>query len=245
MEILEARPHEYLKMEMRMGEMEPSEVEWFFRENNEGTEVEWTLVSGDLPFMVRAIMAATGGQSTIENSYNEGLAAIAEIAEAKPKVTAPDITVVQEVMPAMTYMGKRYDDVTMEAVQAGTMQGEAFGALMQAIGGPQNMTGAPMCIIHRYDDETQNMDLEYALPIAETMEGSDDMSTATLPEQKVAYYDYMGPYEGLGQAWEEMGMWLAANGMEVAGAPYEVYVTDPGTEPDPSKWITRIVYPVQ
>jgi effector-binding domain-containing protein len=33
---------------------------------------------------------------------------------------------------------------------------------------------------------------------------------------------------------------LAAN-----GDPYEVYVTDPGTEPNPEKWLTVLYHPVK
>lgn len=33
--------------------------------------------------------------------------------------------------------------------------------------------------------------------------------------------------------------------LEAAGAPWEVYVTDPGAEPDQSKWRTDIFFPLR
>jgi AraC family transcriptional regulator len=38
---------------------------------------------------------------------------------------------------------------------------------------------------------------------------------------------------------------MKSQGLEPAGAPWEVYVTDPGAEPDPSKWRTDIFFPVR
>ena len=37
---------------------------------------------------------------------------------------------------------------------------------------------------------------------------------------------------------------MASQGLEGAGAPWEVYVTDPATEPDQAKWRTEIFFPV-
>jgi AraC family transcriptional regulator len=39
--------------------------------------------------------------------------------------------------------------------------------------------------------------------------------------------------------------WMKSEGLEAAGAPWEVYVTDPGAEPDQSKWRTDIFFPVR
>jgi AraC family transcriptional regulator len=39
--------------------------------------------------------------------------------------------------------------------------------------------------------------------------------------------------------------YLNKNKLNIAGAPWEVYVTDPGVEPDSSKWYTQVIYPIQ
>ena len=38
--------------------------------------------------------------------------------------------------------------------------------------------------------------------------------------------------------------YLKENNTQAAGAPWEEYVTDPKTEPDTAKWLTRIYFPV-
>ena len=42
----------------------------------------------------------------------------------------------------------------------------------------------------------------------------------------------MGPYDALRQTWAALTEWMSSQGLQPAGAPWEVYVTDPGAEPD-------------
>ena len=39
--------------------------------------------------------------------------------------------------------------------------------------------------------------------------------------------------------------YIKDNNLEMNGAPYEVYVTDPQDVPDPSKWITELYWPIK
>ncbi|NNE56058.1 MAG: AraC family transcriptional regulator, partial [Flavobacteriales bacterium] len=54
-----------------------------------------------------------------------------------------------------------------------------------------------------------------------------------------------GPYEASGDVWMGMDRYIQCNGIEMNGAPFEMYVTDPMQEPDTAKWLTEIVYPVE
>lgn len=56
--------------------------------------------------------------------------------------------------------------------------------------------------------------------------------------------DYYGAYEGLGEAHEAMGAYMEKNGYTLRGPVIEEYVTDPESEPDAGKRLTRVVYPV-
>jgi AraC family transcriptional regulator len=55
----------------------------------------------------------------------------------------------------------------------------------------------------------------------------------------------VGPYETLHETHAAVERWIEANGGKVAGAPWEVYLTDPGEVPDPAEWQTEIVWPVE
>ncbi|MBK7967170.1 MAG: hypothetical protein IPK10_19115 [Bacteroidetes bacterium] len=56
---------------------------------------------------------------------------------------------------------------------------------------------------------------------------------------------YYGSYEGSGAGHNAANEYAKANNLEVIGAPWEKYVTDPMTEKDSTKWLTEICYPVK
>lgn len=56
---------------------------------------------------------------------------------------------------------------------------------------------------------------------------------------------HFGPYDKLGETHQRMMAYLEANGLERHSAPWDEYWTDPGMEADPSKWRTKVVWPVR
>jgi AraC family transcriptional regulator len=65
-----------------------------------------------------------------------------------------------------------------------------------------------------------------------------------LPASLVATTTHRGPYEGLGDAYRDLERWIEASAYEPAGAPWEVYLTDPGEVPDPADWLTAVSWPI-
>ena len=55
---------------------------------------------------------------------------------------------------------------------------------------------------------------------------------------------HTGPYDGLGEAHAAVEQFLAEEKLQKAGAPREIYVTDPGEVPDPKDWKTQVIWPV-
>lgn len=246
MEILEATPGEYMLMEMRSPDFEPSKVEWFFREKDGATEVEWTMDSKPLPFFARAMMAMMGGQEMIENAYDEGLTALAAVAEAKPQMEEPNIDVSVEDFPGMTYIGTRRDSILLTELAGGSVHGAAMGQLMGALGGDYSkMAGAPICIAHRFEESDMSFDLEFGLQVTEAMDTPEGVTMGSMPAGKIAWTMHTGDYDSLSETWGKMGEYLAYHKMVPVGAPYEVYLTDPTSVPDTAQWQTQIVYPIQ
>ena len=66
-----------------------------------------------------------------------------------------------------------------------------------------------------------------------------------LPAGTAATVTHLGPYDNLRHTWEALTEWMKSQGLAGAGAPWEVYVTAPGAEPDQSKWRTDIFFPVR
>lgn len=91
--------------------------------------------------------------------------------------------------------------------------------------------------------------LEIGLPIAHPLkEGSaqtGDIRADTLPGGPVAATTHMGAYEKLNDAHAAVQVWMEENNLRAAGAPWEVYVSDPADVPDPANWRTDIFWPLE
>ncbi len=124
------------------------------------------------------------------------------------------------------------------------VMGPLFGEVHAHIG-EQGATpaGMPLTIYHTADGDT--LEIECAIPVAAPMDGTERIGAGVLPGGTVAAVTHLGPYENLHHTWAALTEWMRSEGLERAGAPWEVYVTDPGAEPDVSKWRTDIFFPVR
>lgn len=86
--------------------------------------------------------------------------------------------------------------------------------------------------------------IESGLPIATAVEGEGDVLAETLPGGRAAVTTHVGPYDKLFDAHAAVQLWIEESAHRVAGAPWEVYVTDPADHPDPKDWRTDIFWPI-
>jgi effector-binding domain-containing protein len=56
---------------------------------------------------------------------------------------------------------------------------------------------------------------------------------------------HVGPYEKLADAHQSLRAYVDAHRMQARGGLWEVYWTDPGIVPDPSKWRTQLFMPIE
>jgi effector-binding domain-containing protein len=96
----------------------------------------------------------------------------------------------------------------------------------------------------RYLDTGQRFELELGVPVPGDLAELDGAEVESLPAGRVAVLRYTGPYDGLREACEALGRWVEQQGEHASGPFWEVYVTDPRTEPDPAKRITEIYQPL-
>ncbi len=121
----------------------------------------------------------------------------------------------------------------------GPLFGEVYGCIQQS---GQEPAGMPFAIYHSMDGDM--VDFECGIPTVSPMESVGRAQAGGLPGGTVATVTHMGPYDALRQTWAALTEWMSSQGLQPAGAPWEVYVTDPGGEPDQSKWRTDIFFPV-
>ena len=80
--------------------------------------------------------------------------------------------------------------------------------------------------------------------ICETRQDT-DVRPEALPGGFVATTTHTGAYDKLSEAHAAIQQWIEAEGLAAAGAPWEVYTTDPADYPDPKDWKTEIFWPVK
>jgi len=87
--------------------------------------------------------------------------------------------------------------------------------------------------------------IEAGLPVAGPAQGEGEIIASELPGGAAAVAVHTGPYDRLGETHAAVERWLDEQRIETRGAPWEVYVTDPGTTPNPAEWKTDVIYPIR
>ncbi len=119
--------------------------------------------------------------------------------------------------------------------------GESYGKLDDYVKGlGEFLSDVPFVAYHNLDME--NMDVEMAFPVAGKLPDNDDIKFRVIPEEKVIFCMYRGPYSEISQTYDEMGSWLYGNGFKSKGVAYEHYYNGPDF-PE-SEMITMVVMPV-
>lgn len=132
---------------------------------------------------------------------------------------------------------------TVKFVEISKALGEIFPEIMFALQkqGIQPI-GAPITRYHRWG--AGEADIEAGFPLAKPIEPTGRIAASTLPAGRVATTWHIGPYQTLGRTHERLRGWIGEHDLRQNGAPWEIYWTDPGLEPDPRKWRTQLVAPV-
>lgn len=125
--------------------------------------------------------------------------------------------------------------------QLGPTIGNLFADLSSA--NPEaELVGAPMVV---YTDwRVDSCDIEVALPVEPGTTPRSGTILKTYPACTALMTTYVGPYEGLPEAW--MGIWryVEANGVDAGMPCWDSYVIGPNEEPDASKWTTELYIPL-
>ena len=105
-----------------------------------------------------------------------------------------------------------------------------------------DMTARPVVIYQQLTEK--KVVFEIGIPVFENVSVSGRIRYTTMQggDHAVAYY--YGSYDTLEDGHNAVQQWMMRYRRKLAGYPWELYETDPTTEPDPNKWLTRIYYPV-
>lgn len=124
----------------------------------------------------------------------------------------------------------------------------AMGSAMQAVKAALKRQGvagtsAPFA---RYHTLGEIVDFEAGVMVDAPIAADGNVKPGELPSGPAAIAVHAGPYETLDATYVAMRRWLDNSPDYVAnGGPWELYLTDPSAEPDPTKWLTEIIFPLR
>lgn len=102
---------------------------------------------------------------------------------------------------------------------------------------------APFGIYHKYTPE--DVDVEPGIPVNGNPVPEGRMNVIKTYGGKVMQLKFFGPYSKLHEAWNGLMEHVNENNYQVAASPFEVYVTNPAEEKDPSKLLTELYCPIK
>ncbi|MDX5449385.1 MAG: SRPBCC family protein [Bacteroidota bacterium] len=243
LEIIEYTPGNSMKTELVFTSPFESQSNgyWLFKEVEGGTEVTWGN-TGKVPMLMTLGMDM---DQMMGNDFQKGLENLKAQVEAYKAAKEKEAIVWEEFM--MEPVPYFYIERSMKISEmSGDIFGDAYGRIMEYIGGPDAMTGAPFALYTKWDEENDQVSFQAGIPSDVKKNGSGDIKRGVTYEGLALKNVYKGPYDGVGPVHENFETYSMENGYEYAGpGAFEIYVTDPSMEPDTSKWITEIIYPVK
>jgi effector-binding domain-containing protein len=151
-------------------------------------------------------------------------------------IDTPKITQTRTQLIAMIHL-----TIPREEIQK--VMGPGIDEVRAAVAAQGIATTGPW-LTHHLKMDPKVFDFEIGVPVASAVSPTGRVKPGQLSASRVARTVYHGGYEGLGEAWGELGTWIKAKGLKPAEDLWEVYVTDPGTNPDPSTWRTELNRPL-
>lgn len=104
-----------------------------------------------------------------------------------------------------------------------------------------SITGPPFARYHALGDAS--FDVEAGFPVTAPINSTDEVHPSSLPGGPAACTIHEGPYDSMEPAYQALTTWLTTQNAAAAGDPWEIYFSDPTTNPDPSTWRTEVVQP--
>lgn len=153
----------------------------------------------------------------------------------------PEHEIVTKDVAAVVGVGCR-DRLSIAGI--GEFIGDVMGGVMMNGLAP---SGPPMIVYHDPEFDPESVDATFVVPTAGEPGGATPagrtLEAASVPGGEMAVVVHVGPYETIGEAYQALGAWFAAEGRTGAGPACEVYLTKPDDPGDPVTEIRMAVAP--
>jgi len=234
MTITKSLPNDSILTELVFMEQGAAQGGFAFSKSDSGTLVKW-FISSNLGNNPIARYFGLFMDKMLGPDFEQGLQDLKTYLESQPAYAVMETTVVET-----PYL---YIRDTSSMATIGLKMGEFYGEIMGYL---QTLNlqpaGYPFAIYYTWENNI--FDMECGIPVVGA-KAVGRIKAGIQKEQKVATVDFYGPYEKTADAHLAIEAWIKANNRKVTGSPWETYVTDPTTEKDPNKWLTKIYWPIE
>lgn len=110
--------------------------------------------------------------------------------------------------------------------------------------GGARQTGYPMMNVTPLNDRKDSFQVMVAIPVDRSLSGTSDIYFKRLVPGKYLIGDVKGGRHKIEEALAGFGQYILDYQRTVMAIPFESLITDRSLEPDTSRWVTRIYYPI-
>ena len=221
--------------------MENQSTSYFHLEPvGDSTRVVWGL-SGENGFVGRIFATFMNMDKMVGKDFEKGLDKLHTVVASGPATMASgDYNIVEGQYPGGKYLVVR-GDVKMADLETfySSSLPRVFGELEKAKVEKATM---PLGLYYTWDMQTGMTSMAAGIGVKGDVTAPAGMEVITLPANRSLTINYTGGYHGIGGAHGAMETYLQKNNLEHVAPVLEEYVTDPGSEPDSTKWVTTITY---
>ena len=244
MTVVHAQPDSVVNFEMEFTGQGKAYAGFIFTPEGNNTKVTWTFKSEPTLNPVARWFGFLAMEKLLAPDYEAGLVNLEKVSDsvAKAKPPAPEIIISSmeiDEQPVLTVRS------TIPVTEITNTLIKSFGMVGAYIKKHNLKQAGPVFAIYHSYNESGTTDMEAGVPIDKADKGSGEVKGSKIEKGEVAVADYYGPYEGTKKAHEMVTTWIKERNRAVKGSPWESYVTDPMTEKDSNKWLTKVYYPLK
>jgi effector-binding domain-containing protein len=237
--ILLSRPYDSIIVNIDFMDQVPAYSSYIFKVVPEGTQLTWSM---DFQMNKNPFRRYMGlfMDKWIGSDYEKGLTRLDSITLDFAK-KHPLIKIVEKEVSSFNYI---YLERTSNFTEIGVVLSGAYADLMKQLTKSGTRLAGPPFVMYRSFDSI-SASYEAALPVTGELKLKEPVRFGKTPPERALVAEYYGPYSGISVAYKAITDYSKAKGLKLKEYMWESYITDPATEPDSSKWLTEVYYPVQ
>ncbi len=241
--ITESIPGKKISTELQFGkEDNPAIADFTFQQTDSGVVVKWIMDVNNLSYPFGRFVGYMIKKGASYN-FKKGLDKMKKFVETNKNV--PDYAgfSINDEIRDVQYFLAYSDSGNMEQLE--TKIGDAYSKIIKIMGENKIIPKShPIVVWNSYNPEGVSS-FTALMNTGKDFKIEGEVHSYTIPEGRFIWVKYIGSYDKSGIAWDNLNKFIKNNNLEIKGSPFEEYITDPSTEPDSSKLITNIYFPVK